>query len=285
MWNKVLCFAQNWRFPSTGTLIPKFPEVRFHCTRIFNFTDYLDNFFDRSSYLYEEPGNLLKQELREPAIYNAIIKAIAEGASRMNDIKMKVGEENSVVSKYLKTLIGLGIAKKETPITEKPGKKTIYLLADNFFRFWYRFVPINMFTQWGLTLLKKYRNLLLNEKNELHNRNLHISELLNEEKVDIGNTKVDIHDRKVDIESVLSEKGSDFSVKTTVHIRRLFEKYGFDEVFGRSAVMELLELKGSGASKLLSNLMQADIIEPVSGHGKGKYKFKKRLDCRLVVRG
>lgn len=50
----------------------------------------------------------------------------------MNDIKMKVGEENSVVSKYLKTLINLGIAKKETPITEKPGKKTIYLLADNF---------------------------------------------------------------------------------------------------------------------------------------------------------
>ena len=99
----------------------------------------LDNFFDRSSYLYEEPGNLLKQELREPAIYNAIIKAIAEGASRMNDIKMKVGEENSVVSKYLKTLIDLGIAKKETPITEKPGKKTIYLLADNFFRFWYAF--------------------------------------------------------------------------------------------------------------------------------------------------
>jgi len=104
----------------------------------------LDNFFDRSSYLYEEPGNLLKQELREPAIYNAIIKAIAEGASQMNDIKMKVGEENSVVSKYLKTLISLGIAKKETPITEKPGKKTVYLLADNFFRFWYRFVPINM---------------------------------------------------------------------------------------------------------------------------------------------
>ena len=126
------------------------------------------------------------------------------------------------------------------------------------------------------------RNLLLNEKNELHNRNLHISGLLNEEKVDIGDTKVDIEnakvdiqDQKVDMESVLSEKGSDFSVKTTVHIHRLFEKFGFDEVFGRSAVMELLELKGSGASKLLSNLVQADIIEPVSGHGKGRYKFKK----------
>ena len=126
------------------------------------------------------------------------------------------------------------------------------------------------------------RNLLLNEKNELHNRNLHISGLLNEEKVDIGdskvdieNEKVDIQDKKVDIESVLSGKGSDFSVKTTIHIHRLFERFGFDEVFGRSAVMELLELKGSGASKLLSNLVKADIIEPVSGHGKGKYKFKK----------
>jgi len=84
-----------------------------------------------------------------------------------------------------------------------------------------------------------------------------------------------LNEEKVDIESVLSEKGSDFSAKTTVHIHRLFEKFDFDEVFGRSAVMELLELKGSGASKLLSNLVQADIIEPVSGHGKGKYKFKK----------
>ena len=76
-------------------------------------------------------------------------------------------------------------------------------------------------------------------------RKLHISGLLNEEKVDIGDTKVDIEnekvdiqDKKVDIESVLSEKGSDFSVKTTIHIHRLFEKFGFDEVFGRSAVME-----------------------------------------------
>ena len=140
------------------------------------------------------------------------------------------------------------------------------------------------------------RNLLLNEKHELHNRKLHISGLLNEEKVDIGDTKVDIENekvdiqdekvdiesekvdienKKVDIESLLSGKIGKFSVKTTVHIYRLFEKYGFDEVFGRSAVMELLELKGSGASKLLSNLVQADIIEPVSGYGKGKYKFKR----------
>lgn len=117
--------------------------------------------------------------------------------------------------------------------------------------------------------------LLLNEQNELKNRNLHINGLLNEEKVDIQSEKVDIENEKVDIESMISAKDNEFSVKTMVHIHRLFDGFGFDGIFGRSAVMELLELKSSGASKLLSNLVQADIIEPVSGHGKGKYKFKK----------
>ena len=47
-------------------------------------------------------------------------------------------------AKYLRVLLDLGILKKETPITEKPGRKTIYTIEDNFFRFWYRFVPRNM---------------------------------------------------------------------------------------------------------------------------------------------
>lgn len=54
------------------------------------------------------------------------------------------------------------------------------------------------------------------------------------------------------------KKGGDSSAKTMVHIHRLFKKFGFDKVFGRSSVMELLELKGSGASKFLSNLLDTD---------------------------
>lgn len=103
----------------------------------------MENFFEPSSYLYEEPSNLLKQELREPAVYNAIIKAVASGASKLNQICTRVGESSAVTVKYIKTLEELGILKKETPITQKPGKRTIYLLSDNFFRFWYRFVPDN----------------------------------------------------------------------------------------------------------------------------------------------
>ena len=95
--------------------------------------------------------------------------------------------------------------------------------------------------------------------------------------MDIGNGKVDIQDKKVDIESLLSEKGSDFSVKTMVHSHRLFEEFGFEEVFGRSAVMELLELKASGASKLLSNLVQADIIEQYPVTEKGNINSRSSL--------
>ncbi|MCF0248120.1 MAG: ATP-binding protein [Synergistes sp.] len=103
----------------------------------------LENFFDRSAYLFEEPANLLKQELREPAAYNSIIAAIAGGASRMNEIATKTAIESGPCSKYLAVLVNLGILKKETPMTEKPGKKTIYSITDPFFRFWYRFVPGN----------------------------------------------------------------------------------------------------------------------------------------------
>ena len=68
-----------------------------------------------------EQENLLKQELREPTVYNSIITAIAGGASRSNEISTKMNMESAVCAKYLKVLLDLGIIKKETPITEKGG--------------------------------------------------------------------------------------------------------------------------------------------------------------------
>ena len=104
----------------------------------------LENFFDCSAYLYEEPENLLKQELREPAVYNSIITSIAEGYTKLNEISTKNGLESGACIKYIRTLTELGIITRETPVTEKKGKKTIYQIEDNFFRFWYRFIPKNI---------------------------------------------------------------------------------------------------------------------------------------------
>lgn len=142
----------------------------------------------------------------------------------------------------------------------------------------------------------------MNEKNTLSNRYLHINRQVSEEKVDIENSKVDIGSAKVDIgaakvdigaakmdienleaddqalkadfERLISTQVHAFSAKTMVHIYRLFDKFGFEGIFGRGMVMDLLGLKASGASKLLSGMLRAGLIEPVSGHGKGKYRFK-----------
>lgn len=102
-----------------------------------------DTYLNPSSPLYEEPINLLKQEVREPAIYMAIITAIATGSTRMSEISSKVGEDTNVCATYLKNLLALGIVQKETPYGEKASKKSIYSIDDNMFRFWYRFVPEN----------------------------------------------------------------------------------------------------------------------------------------------
>ena len=104
-------------------------------------------FFNPSGRLFEEPSNLLKQELKAPQTYNAIISAIASGATKVNEIASTAGIETSQCSNMLATLISLGIVKKENPAGEekkaKPSRKTIYLLADFMFRFWYCFVRPN----------------------------------------------------------------------------------------------------------------------------------------------
>lgn len=98
-------------------------------------------FLKVTSYLYEEPLLLLRQEVQEPGVYSAIIEAIAEGYTKSNEISTKTGEDNAKCLKYIKTLCELGIVYKETPFGEKDStRKTIYGISDFMFRFWYRYI-------------------------------------------------------------------------------------------------------------------------------------------------
>ena len=102
-------------------------------------------FFEESGRLFEEPVNLMKQELKEPMTYPSIIAAIASGARRLNEIATKTGLETSGGSNQLSSLISLGMVKKEMPVTEpETGRKTLYQLSDSMFLFWYRFVRPNV---------------------------------------------------------------------------------------------------------------------------------------------
>ncbi|MCL2317837.1 MAG: ATP-binding protein [Methanomassiliicoccaceae archaeon] len=106
----------------------------------------LNEIMKKDAMLFEETTNLMKQELSEPKTYNSIIAAIAQGRTKLSEISTAVGVETGPLTTYIDNLISLGIIKKERPILSDVSKKTLYLIADNYFRFWYRFVLKNTVT-------------------------------------------------------------------------------------------------------------------------------------------
>lgn len=114
------------------------------------------------------------------------------------------------------------------------------------------------------------RNLLLNENHSLHNRTLHISGTFKEAE------KASIDSKKANIEEEIVNIGAVFTAKTVSHIQKLREALGTQNVFGRSDVQRILELKPTRSSALLREMAEHGIIEPVAGHGKGKYRFREQ---------
>jgi AAA+ ATPase superfamily predicted ATPase len=107
-----------------------------------------DEILSKNAFLYSEPRFLLMEELREPSIYFSILKAIAFGKTRLNEIVQETGiDDRHKVNKYLSVLRELHIIRRKVPLTEdKPHKsrKGIYILDDPFFRFWFRYIFPNM---------------------------------------------------------------------------------------------------------------------------------------------
>lgn len=107
------------------------------------------NVLTKGCALYSEVDFLLRQELRETSLYNALIQSIALGSTRLNDISQKsLVEDTSKASVYLRNLIELGIVEREfsvdAGIKEKANAgRGFYRLTDNFFRFWYAFAFTN----------------------------------------------------------------------------------------------------------------------------------------------
>ena len=97
-------------------------------------------------YLYDEVNFLLRMELREPRTYASLLHAIAGGATRLNEISQRVGLDATNANKYLSVLRELGLVKRETSVTDRApqkSKKGLYKIADNYVKFWFRFVLPN----------------------------------------------------------------------------------------------------------------------------------------------
>lgn len=96
--------------------------------------------------LYSEVEFLLREELREPRNYLAILKAIALNRSRISEIVNETGLDKSSLHKYLFVLEDLQVIQKEYPATEQnplKSKRGLYRLHDQYFKFWFRYVLPN----------------------------------------------------------------------------------------------------------------------------------------------
>ncbi|MXR52605.1 AAA family ATPase [Halovenus sp. WSH3] len=95
-----------------------------------------------SAVLYNEPEFLLRTELRNPARYMSILEAVAMGHTTPNEISGATGIDSGPLSKYLQTLRRLRLIERDVPVTAsgKKSKRSRYRVADEFLRFWFRYV-------------------------------------------------------------------------------------------------------------------------------------------------
>jgi AAA+ ATPase superfamily predicted ATPase len=149
--------------PAAGLFFPKFTALKqietwavlggmpYYLLAFANGKSLLTNIrqiiLDPQGLLYNEPRLLLMEELREPRNYFSILRAVAQGRTRLNEIAQaaKVGPA-STTNRYLDILQQMQIIERVVPVTEsRPDKsrKGIYRITDHFLRFWFRYVHPN----------------------------------------------------------------------------------------------------------------------------------------------
>jgi uncharacterized protein len=102
-----------------------------------------DHVLKKGAMLYDEVEFILREELREPRYYFALLQAIAQGKRKLSEIVNATGLNQPVANKYLGVLGDLGIVEREIPVTEeKPlkSKKGLYRIREPFFHFWFSFI-------------------------------------------------------------------------------------------------------------------------------------------------
>jgi uncharacterized protein len=107
--------------------------------------DFWDNvnqkILSKGEFLYEEAEFLLREELREPRNYSAILNALAQGATSYGEILNQTGMDKGMLSKYASVLEDLNFIKRVYPMNAKPKpRKGQYIISDNYLNFWFKYV-------------------------------------------------------------------------------------------------------------------------------------------------
>ena len=113
--------------------------------------------------------------------------------------------------------------------------------------------------------------------------------LIGPEKVLIDPKKALIDLENISIHNSIDKLNANQATKEKANL--LFEKMGFDKIFGRKEIMENINVSITAAGNLLNHLKNAGLIKTVKGFGKGKYQFvrqewssRKNIDKLTITR-
>lgn len=92
------------------------------------------------AFLFREVDFLLREELREPRNYMAILRAVGQGKRKFGEIINDTGMAKNVLHKYLHVLEDLQLIEREVPVTERApqrSKRSLYAVQDPYITFWF----------------------------------------------------------------------------------------------------------------------------------------------------
>lgn len=95
--------------------------------------------------LHREPDRLLLEELPSAVALRPVLDVIGMGVHRMSEIAGRLGKPATSLTHTLARLVDLGLIYRQQPFgaSEKSGKRSLYKIADPFFRCWFRLVAPN----------------------------------------------------------------------------------------------------------------------------------------------
>jgi len=91
--------------------------------------------------LHAEPEVMIaSSSIRDPAPYNSILHAIAQGETRRSHIEQRTGLTHSQFGFHAQSLMEMEWIEREAPFGDVSGKRSLFRITDPFIHFWYRFV-------------------------------------------------------------------------------------------------------------------------------------------------
>jgi AAA+ ATPase superfamily predicted ATPase len=110
--------------------------------------------------LFNDPREVLEEELRSPGIYYSLLEELATGKKSLAELAGALGRRTTDLQGYLKTLRGMRIVDRNAPVTARDDVRGHrWSLDDDFMRFWFRFVfPYQEDLKTGLPPDVLYRN-------------------------------------------------------------------------------------------------------------------------------